>query len=93
MLIRIEKAGPGCTYQPGQVLKTNTKRARYLIEKGFAVFVVDDNNPEEVLNEMQAANTVKTPMPVITMQPLRHICGCGLVCRDEDELRAHREVC
>jgi len=37
VLIRITKAGPGCVMQPGTVIKTNDKRAQYLVEQGFAV--------------------------------------------------------
>lgn len=37
MLIRIKKTGPGCVLQPGAVIKTNDRKAKELIKKGYAV--------------------------------------------------------
>ena len=93
MRIRVTKAGPGCSFQPGQVLKTSDHKAKELVEKGFAVAVAEAVSVDDSVEKMQAANTVKEPLPVVAMQPPRHICGCGLVCKDKEELRVHREVC
>jgi GT2 family glycosyltransferase len=35
--VRIVRSGPGCIYHPGQLLRIPNKRARYLIDQGFAI--------------------------------------------------------
>jgi len=38
MLIRIIKSGPGCAFRPGSLIRISDKRAKTLVESGYAVF-------------------------------------------------------
>lgn len=91
MLIRIVNKGnsPACTFEAGQLLKMETKRAQRLVDGGFAE-VVEADPVETLMNRRKSAIRVT---PSTHMMPPRYICGCGFVAKDPEGLRKHKEVC
>lgn len=91
MLIRITKSGPGCTYQPGALLKVPDKKAEYLIGIGFAQPAEEqwDATKNTVSQSVQRGQKTGNPY----MQPPRYICGCGFVSTSKQGLAEHRNGC
>jgi len=87
MLIRITKSAPGCTYQPGDLIKVPDKKAKHYIAEGFAQRA-DDAWDIVSVPAIQPKNTGNP-----YMLPPRHICGCGFVATSADNLRAHKREC
>jgi len=69
VLVRIVKSGPGCVYQPGSIIRISDKKAKYLIDTGYAVSA---NEPVRIVTKSEVRpSRIKT----VKFLPPRHICG------------------
>lgn len=85
MLIRIIKSAPGAVYELGALIRTGDKQAQYLIAQGFAESADDIILEQPTIEKRERGNPF--------MLPPRHICRCGLVAKNQEDLDEHARSC
>ena len=89
MLVRLIKSSPGCTFQPGHLIRIGDRQGQKLIDTGFG----------ERADEAELARPVEVRVPPPEhrarganpfMLPPRHLCRCGFVAKSPEELARHQ---